>query len=430
MTISELSWITYLLTGVLFYVILFFYFKSCLDMKYSARITIGVYGLLFCANTLSFFYFESEIVNIIFGIIMFLILINFYQGNLKTRITVMVFIYLASFLADFFVVLFFTYFANSPIGDINFGTPEFFYGLLLSRTLLAVFAKVISGFLRGRVLPKLKTSHWIVLIAPPAGSIFILYDFVHQRIYSTAAIISAMIVVTINLTIFIVYDKILADYDADLRNRQLEEQLKSYDYQNFLTIESEKLVNKTKHDLNNLLIGIKSDIHMNDFESVEKRISDLLGEICVFDGPAQSGNIPIDAIINYKWSQASKHKIHFSLDLIIPESLDFDSSSLCRIIGNALDNAIEATETVADEIKRIISIHISYSQGALFIQVKNPYSGAVATDRRGAILSSKRAFRSEGLGIQSIKAAAKSYGGIVFHSCDDGEFCMNITLYG
>lgn len=430
MTIFELSWITYLLTGVLLFVILFFYFKSFFDMKYGTKITIGVYGLLFCANTLSFFLFESEPINIVFSIIMFSILTMLYRGNLKNRIVIMVFIYIASFLADFFVAFFIAYITNSPTENIAFGTPEFLYGLLFSRTLLAVFAKIISVLWRWRVLPTIKTTHMIVLIAPPAGSVFVLYDFIHHRIYSTAAIISAMIVVTINFTIFIVYNKILADYEADIRSRQLEEQLKSYDYQNFLTTESEKLVNKTKHDLNNLLIGVKSDIHMSDFESVEKRISELLGDICIFDGPAQSGNIPIDAIINYKWNQASRHNIHFSLDLIIPEVLDFDSTSLCRIIGNALDNAIEATKAVAGEFERTISIHISYIQGALFIQVKNPHTGAVITDRRGVILSSKRAFRSEGIGIQSIKAAVKRYDGAVFHTCEKGEFCMSITLYG
>ena len=52
----------------------------------------------------------------------------------------------------------------------------------------------------------------------------------------------------------------------------------------------------------------------------------------------------IDSVINYKANDAKSGQIYFLMNVLVPQELELDSVAICRIIGNALDNAIEATE--------------------------------------------------------------------------------------
>lgn len=431
MNVDTLTWITYIVAGAIYMAILYTYFASTFDMRYSARVTIGVYIVIYCSDIFSM-YIDNEITNIITSIIVFGVLIYLYLGNLKTRISMAVFIYLAAFLSEYLAAYSIVFINGTAITDIVFGTPEFLYGLLVAKVLLAVFAKILSNITKRRKLPKLTTLHWLALIVTPVGSIFVLHNFLYltPQAPNISDMISSIIVVIINFIVITVYDKILADYEASVKNKLLEEQVKYYSYQNFLAESSEKLVCKTKHDIKHLLIAFKADIQNNKQDDVEIRINELLGEINSLDGPAKSGNIAVDAIINFKVDFARKRQIYFSLELKIPQNLELDSSAVCSILGNALDNAIEATEKVSNTSKRIIQLDMSYKHETIFLKIVNPFIGEIATDKRGHFLSAKRGFREEGIGLQSIKNTVTNNGGDIDVEFKNNEFCVSIMLYG
>lgn len=53
-------------------------------------------------------------------------------------------------------------------------------------------------------------------------------------------------------------------------------------------------------------------------------------------------NSIVDAFINYKYEMAKKNGIEFRVKLDIPTRLPFENGDLGIILGNALDNALEA----------------------------------------------------------------------------------------
>jgi len=428
MSVYALTWIAYIVSATIYIAILYNYFDAAFEMRYSAKVTIAIYALLVAADTFVMT-LENAQINILTSVVIYTLLVRLYIGNLKTRIVMAVFIYLAAFVSDFIAAYTIVIVGSIAIENIVFGVPEFIYGLLISRVLLTIFAKILFNVTTRRKLPKLTTAQWVALIVPPTSSIFVLYNFLYLRGHSTADIISSMMVVVTNFIVITVYDKILTDVEVDTRNAVLEEQIKHYSYQSFLAEKSEKLILKTKHDISNLLIGVKADIQMNRPENVEKRISELLGEISAFDGPARSGNLAIDSIINFKSNAARSRQIYFAFELKIPENLTLDSIILCQILGNALDNAVEATENVEDASKRMVQIYMSYLHETLFLQIVNPFEGEIKTDNRGRMLSSKRGFRSEGIGLQSIRNAIADWQGDVEVDYSNGEFSLSITLY-
>lgn len=170
-------------------------------------------------------------------------------------------------------------------------------------------------------------------------------------------------------------------------------------------------------------------IQLRDIQLVQDGIRQLLGEIDSFDGLATSGNLVIDSIINYKANIAKKNQIYFSVELLIPQTLNIDAISICQIVGNALDNAIEATAKVDDVAKRIVQIGMNYKQNALFIQIVNPYRGEVVTDSNGHLMSSKRNFRTEGIGLQSIMSVVEKNQGSCIVGFENNQFRLRVTLY-
>jgi signal transduction histidine kinase len=374
-------------------------------------------------------YLDNELVNIIKSLVVFSLLVGLYTGRLKHRIASAVFIYIAAFTSDFITAYSITFVTDTPIGDIIVGTPEFLYGLLVSKSLLVIISRMLLSIMKRRKFPKFATFNWFSLVIPPIGSIFVLYNFLYLRAHNIADILLSFIVVVTNFIVIIVYDTILTNYEVQINNELLEEQIKHYSYQSYLAESSNKFLLKTKHDLSNLLIGIKVDITENRLKNAEKRISEFLGEINALDGPAQSGNLIIDSIINFKYSTAQYQHIYFSLELNIPRNLTLDSVSVCQIIGNALDNAIEATRKIENIAKRIIQIHMSYVQESLFLQIINPYEGDIIIDNRGCFLSAKKGYQVEGIGVQSIKSAVSKEQGVFDISYDNGEFRLSIVLY-
>jgi len=420
--------VAYIAASVFYIIIIFSYFSSLFKIRYSLKATIGICIALAILN-LSLVFINDGVVNIIASIVTLAVIISLFSGNVYNRIIFAVFLLIAGVISEFIVA----YIMNSSISaspyEMQFGTPVFLFGLMLSRTQFAVLARVIVGLARNRRLPRLKVSHWVLLIAPPIGSLIVLYNFMFLRVPSLVDMISSVIIMTISITVITAYWKILLDYEIELKNKYLEELLNYYKYQYFLAEKSEKLVSKTKHDIKNILIGFQAGIRSQNIDSVENGINRLLGELDSFDGPAVSGNLVIDSIINYKASVAKKYMIYFSMNLSIPSELEIDSVIVSQVLGSALDNAIEAVVKIDSVEDRVIQINITHEHESLFLKISNPYSEDVKTDRSGKLMSAKRNYRSEGIGYQSIISVISENKGEYDVTYSNGQFCLSVTFY-
>jgi len=426
--IYQLTWITYVIAAAISMVIFYTYFSTIFERRYSVRVTILVYIGLY-VSTLFFVYLNNAIINILINILIQGVLVYLYVGSLRTRITFAVFIFFASFVADFIAGFSLALVANMQIAEMIFGTVEFVFGLLTARVLFGIFAGIISNMARKHKVTNLSLLHWAALTLPPLSSIFVLYTFTYLRGNSAADIISSMIVVVMNFVFVNIYGKIVANFRVEVRAKQLEEQVHYYEHQLFQAEQSEKLIRTTRHDIKSLLIGFQADLQKQDISSVDNQISELLGKIESLDGPAKSGNLAIDAIINFKAAVAQKQSIYLSLEIKVPEKLNLNSSIICQALGNALDNAIEATAKIDDASKRIIQIFMNHKHGVLFLQIKNPFLGEIITDSSGCLLSAKREFRAEGIGLQSIRSTMAHTQGDIGITYDDGVFCLSMTFY-
>lgn len=141
---------------------------------------------------------------------------------------------------------------------------------------------------------------------------------------------------------------------------------------------------------------------------------------------SDTGNKCIDALINVKYATAKEKGIDFAIKIYIPEELPIDQCDLGIVVGNALDNAIEATEKVILTQKN--RDNYGGKKESLVIVVKNPFEGSLRKDKDGNLLSTKDEFYKHGYGINSIIKVAEKYNGDVIIEEEERKFIIMITM--
>jgi len=111
--------------------------------------------------------------------------------------------------------------------------------------------------------------------------------------------------------------------------------------------------------------------------------------------------------------------------LKIPLDIQIDERDLCVLLGNAIDNAMEAVEPLTENL-RDIYVEMEYNLGILSIQIKNRYQGELQWLEYGKRLKSKK----QEVGLPSMSKIATKYHGRMDISQNDGFYILNIWLYG
>lgn len=431
MNLTELSWIVFLITSAVYIGIIYSFFNACFTCRLSKKLEIFIFVSFYFVDSI-FFIINNPVINVVWSVLVLGILALMYNGDLKTRLSSAIFIYIIGFLADFLIACLVVFMRNISFNDIAFGTREYIFGIIASKILIIVFTRFLSNYIGGRKMSKIHSAQWLYIVLTPLGSIIIIYNLFMSYYRSRLPIgivLSAIIVIVINFLVLNVYEKILSDFEIRTKNQLLQQQIMLYSYQNYLAEASEKVIRKTKHDITNLLFGFKIDIRNKNIDKTESRVNQLLGEINLLDGPAKSGNLAIDSIINFKADMARKQNIEFEIALDIPNNLILESTSMCVILGNIIDNAIEATGEVMPQERRIVEVIATYSHSNLLLQVKNPYVGAIHTGRNGEVFSKKREWKSTGLGLYSVQKELETFCGTMDIDFSDQIFSIEIMLY-
>ena len=135
----------------------------------------------------------------------------------------------------------------------------------------------------------------------------------------------------------------------------------------------------------------------------------------------RTGNRMADAILNSKLSLAMEKHIRVKADAKIPVTLTVPELDLCIIIGNLLDNAIDACMELPVE-QRLIHIYIEMKGNFLYLSLINTAGGK----KKHSFFTTKR--EGHGFGISRIDAIVKKYGGYIKRASEDESFSTEVLL--
>ena len=161
------------------------------------------------------------------------------------------------------------------------------------------------------------------------------------------------------------------------------------------------------HDFKHKIMNLMMLADNNDIEGIKQYLeaeNELLGKKLFY---YKTGNDTVDTILNIKQKIAEKNGITFVINAEIPENCNIASADFASILGNLLDNAIEASEK---EEEPFIEVNIKPVKKYLIVNILNKYTGSKDYSE-----TTKNEKHLHGIGIHSVKQTVKKYSG-EFHT--------------
>ncbi len=136
-------------------------------------------------------------------------------------------------------------------------------------------------------------------------------------------------------------------------------------------------------------------------------------------------NTPVDAIAGYYAEHARQYGISIDWRLELPEQLPLPEADLCMLLGNLLENSIQAVMQLPAKDRHITVICRMPSDAMLALVVENPYREPLKKDG-SHFLSTHH--KGHGIGLQSVQTMVQRHKGQLIIQTDDQLFSVNIIL--
>ena len=152
----------------------------------------------------------------------------------------------------------------------------------------------------------------------------------------------------------------------------------------------------------------------------------LNDDLTTVDAVLKTGNVMVDAILNSKLSLIKSKNIAVNAKASEPSELRISEIDLCAIIGNLLDNAMEACLRQPEGEERFIRVYIGVLKKQLYICVTNSMGGEVK--KSGKTYLSTKDSDAHGFGLMRIDRLADKYEGYVNRQSEEGAFATEVML--
>lgn len=183
------------------------------------------------------------------------------------------------------------------------------------------------------------------------------------------------------------------------------------------------VINRKCHDLRHQIAALR---HMGE-EEKERSIRQLEKAVMIYDSFPKSGNPDLDIVLAEKSLLAEQQ--HVSVRCIVDGSkLTFlDLEDMYSLMGNALDNAIEATSKEENEAKRIVTLYAATKGNLYSIHLENPCARQPLF-MDDLPVTSKPDTDYHGFGMRSMRYLCEKYGGALTAGWEDGIFSLDMLF--
>lgn len=188
--------------------------------------------------------------------------------------------------------------------------------------------------------------------------------------------------------------------------------------------ESQKQAAIYRHDLRHHLNYLNACIAENNTKEALLYIAETCNEIDRAKVMQYSENESVNLILSAYVTKAAEKKIYSEIKVSATDFNRFSMSDLCSLLSNALENAIQACEKIADSDRRYIKLRMYTKNTKLCIEIKNSYQTAPVFEQ-GLPLSNEQ---GHGFGTKSMAYAVEKYAGLYQFSAKAGEFIFQATM--
>lgn len=260
---------------------------------------------------------------------------------------------------------------------------------------------------------------------------FVLYENIEmkspfEQVYLIGMALASMV---FSFLIYKITKIIIDQNQKEMIWRMKEEEFHKEDF--YLQSMNEILhtITSQRHDLHNYLSTLYGLIYLEKFEEAKKYITEINERLGNMTDVVETNNPVITSLITMKKNVAFKHNIKIELDIDLPEEISCDSVDLSIILGNLLDNAIEACQIVEEDMRKIKLSIYAYGE-ELNIKSSNAKKESIEVDIKNIAgrFTTKEDCDGHGYGLGNVKHIVKQYNGTMDIEDLGKEFKVDISL--
>lgn len=312
--------------------------------------------------------------------------------------------------------------------NLLYGSGEYtrYIYIFLDKLLIFTFLNTILLFNRKKSKYESKINGiltYIFSLISVVGLCLLVSLSIHPFSTNKRLLFLAFIFVFLNALLYFLLYKISDIYNKYYELNTLKEISKHEDKKYHEALQLWQASEKIRHDTKQHMIAISGFIRDGQLEKCQSYINEYFDQITTLKKFSESGNSVIDYIIETKLSPLTETEI--IVRGYIGDLSDFKDTDLASLIGNILDNAIEA---VKKEDKKCIALHFGNYDNKRVIICKNSISFSVL--KNNAELKSTKDSVNHGYGHCIISDIVNKYNGELHYFEEKNMFGIQIVFPG
>ena len=406
----------------------FFWISSCI-----AGIVLYLYTILSSGT----YTITKMIISVIVNNSVNLVLTYFYLAkHIYQRMPFVLLFYSFSAAAEFVSAsLLYTLIANFSEKPSSVQDAYIMIGCDLSLLILIFLFKILplKQESDGKPISSASLRQTLLSISTPLFSIILLFLFSHFHMLTndseSSLPIFFIVVLMLNIINYILLNNLaeisIIEKQIQLQKKQLDIQAVNYEKISDSYKEIRKIIHEMKR-FNSYILNCAEnnncdkiiDYIMVNSSEMEKRLLTI-----------NTGNIVIDSLLSNYEITTSKYNIQFSINIgINTEDVPLNDYDLCILLGNLLDNALNAAKLLVDKAenssnKNYIKLEIKTKERFFVIHIENSYLNTKAKNTTNPDFLS-----SHGYGLINVKEIVGKYNGIYFQSAENSIYKTTISI--
>ncbi|MCM1230395.1 MAG: GHKL domain-containing protein [Ruminococcus flavefaciens] len=327
--------------------------------------------------------------------------------------------------------------ANSIITGVksfyDIQTPEndmYIYAVMLSKLIKFIMVLIVLLILK-RNSVKADFKDYLCMIIVPLISIFIIIavtveskdNAVNAGFPTNTAILGILI---INFIVYYLLNNIIQANEIRQKQAIMESQFMFQEKKYEQTSMSFKSISGILHDTNKHLVYLRECVIQEDYNEAVGYIDKAVNNLSASYKRINTGLLVIDALVSNAYNTAEVKNIKFRTDIKIDKNqINTERYDLSVVLGNLLDNAIEACVKISNIDDRFINVNIFTNDTALVVNILNSTVGNIgfknfASDKPDKIM--------HGYGLSNVNLIAEKYGGSFVAERKESRFEATVVL--
>lgn len=403
--------------------------------KFNDIIGISSIGIIISSfNIYSHYYGHKGSLGTLFMFLLMYAVVHYiYIDNILKKLISVIIVIITFAVTDSIVLVLFGYIIKEP-ASILLVTPIYrIIGIVLSKMLLFFVVVFLINRRKNNWSFTIRKNYIIDVIGLFLINFFIIINTVpyynrmsHSIEFSELTFITIIIgMCLINFISIFIFEKILSESDNEMKLKlQIQQYEMQYKYIDEIN-QATKVLSGLRHDMANHLGNIKGLLDYDEIDKLKEYVYSISEEMKTADEIVVTNRPAISALLNRKYRICKEENIKLNLHTSMNSVIDIDDVDICIILGNLLDNAIEACKKVSKD--KYINANIEVKGNYLLIDIINKTDGVVI-QKDGELLTTKKDKKLHGIGFKNIRSIVEKYNGDIQIDIKKDEVKIYISL--